>query len=110
MDLVNFIILKLKYEIKVFISFILFFLLSNKAYCFECFKAFNLISNDLLLSTDEGLFKDNIESEKQTLIMSNIIEKNDFKVDHISFAQFPEEQGGLIICRIEQYLFFFRKF
>ena len=107
MDLVNFIISKIKLDIKVFISFILFFLLSNKAYCFECFKAFNLISNDLLLITDEGLFKYNIESEKLTLIISNIIEKSDFNVEHLSFAQFPEEQGGLIICRIEQYVYFF---
>lgn len=69
---------------------------------FQKFKAFNLLSNDIIIISDEGIIKYDLQLGTQTLIIPNNIT---FYFDQISFAQFPEDEGGYIICRIDSTIF-----
>ena len=97
---------QLKNKFNILIFFILLLSINNEINSFDAFKAFNLNSNDLLLITDEGIILFNIKYNNQTLLIHNVTNKENFGLEFISFAQFPEEQGGFIICRQQEYIYF----
>ena len=77
--------------------FILFCSLIFSVASFIKFKAFNLLTNDIIIISDEGIIKYDLQLGTKSLILSNNIT---FYFDRISFAQFPLDEGGYIICRI----------
>ena len=80
---------------------------------FKFFKPYNLLSNDdeILLITDEGIIKYNSQSNTLTTLKelsTEIINENCLKT--ISFGQSPSSEGGLIFCRIKNYIYIFDEF
>ena len=69
---------------------------------FNKFKAFNLLSNDIIIISDEGIIKYDLQLGTQSLIIPNNFT---FYFDQISFGQFPLDEGGYIICRINSVVY-----
>ena len=72
---------------------------------FKYFRAYNLLSGEILLITDEGIIKiDQTTAEQISLYSYNnadiLTSKDDIK--YISFAQSP--LGNYLFCRIKQYI------
>jgi len=81
---------------------ILFYSLIFSVTSFQKFEAFNLLSNDTIIISDEGIIKYDLQLGTKSLIISNNFT---FYFDRISFAQFPINEGGYIICRIEKIIY-----
>ena len=95
-------------NIKVLNFLIILSLLWIKIANFKFFKAFNLLSNDILLITDEGIINYNPETKQQKLIINITLFDSFGELDYISFAQFSEEEGGYILCRVRDIIFFIK--
>lgn len=93
-----------------FLNFLtLFSLLWIKIRTFKIFKAFNLLSNDILLVTDEAIMNFNPETNVQKEIINITLIENSSDLGFITIAQFTEEEGGYILCRIKDTIFFIHK-
>ena len=67
--------------------------------------AFNLISEDILLLTDDGIIIYNIDSKNQKLIKSfNYTVDNNFKT-YMNFGQYPSTEEGYIFCRVDTHFY-----
>ena len=67
---------------------------------------FNLISQDILLVTDEGIIIYNIDTNTPTFIETdNYIEIDDTKMIYINFDQYPSNVEGYIFCRVDKYIY-----
>ena len=86
----------------VFKFLLLLIWLNNPIISIKFFKAFTLLSKDILIIGDEGLYKYEIENQKQNIIC--YIEFPIMSSDYMSFAQFPSNEGGYILCRINNLL------
>ena len=92
---------------KPYLYYIIIYLLLINIKSFQNFNAFTLLSNDILLITDVGIFKYNPSTDTQTIIKSsNIISSQDDQ-NYISVSQFTENEGGYIICRLKKTIFVF---
>ena len=98
-------IIKYQYNFQLLLIFIIISLLKVPVVSFKYFKAFNILSNDILLISDAGIIKYNIELDIKYLIASFTIENPDFNIQYISENQFSSEDGGYIICRINEYIY-----
>ena len=101
-----------KYQMnyKLILFTIILFTLKVPITSFKYFKAFNILSNDILLVTDIGIIKYNIETDSQYLIVSyNNMINTDGTLEFITVAQFSSEDGGYIICRINEYIYILSK-
>ena len=92
--------------IKVLNFLIIFSLLWIKIENFKFFKAFNLLSNDILLVTNEGIINYNPETNNQKEIINKTLFSSSEALSFITIAQFSEEEGGYILCRIQDTFFF----
>ena len=90
---------------KSYLYYIIIFLLIINIKSFQNFKAFNLISNDIVLITDQGIIKYDTSSNTQTTIKESTIISSLNDQDYISFTQFPENEGGYAICRLKNTIF-----
>ena len=91
---------------KLILFIIILFTLKAPIASFKYFKAFNILSNDILLVTDIGIIKYNIETDSQYLIVSyNNIISYDGTLEFITVSQFSSDDGGYIICRINEYIY-----
>ena len=89
---------------------IILFTLNVPIASFKYFKAFNILSNDILLVTDIGIIKYNVESNSQYLIASyNNIINSDGTLEFITVSQFSSDDGGYIVCRINEYIYILSK-
>ena len=81
-----------------------FFLLISKINSYYIIRAFQLLSDDILLITNEGIIKNNPNSTSILIykFTSFNIEYSD--CEYISFNQFPLEEGGYIILKILKYI------
>ena len=95
---------------KLILFTIILFALNVPISSFKYFKAFNILSNDILLITDVGIIKYNIETDSQYLIVSytNIINEIG-TLEFITEAHFSSDDGGYIICRINEYIYILSK-
>ena len=104
-----FLLAKYKYHMnyKLILFIIIFFALKVPIFSFKYFKAFNILTNDILLVTDVGIIKYNIETDSQSLIVSynNIINNDGSTLEFITVSQFSSDDGGYIICRINEYIY-----
>ena len=92
--------------IKALNFLIIFSLLWIKIENFKFFKAFNLLSNDILLVTNEGIINYNPETNNQKEIINITLFNYANDLSYITIAQFSEEEGGYILCRIQDTIFF----
>ena len=97
--------IKKKNNNSILLFFIILLSLKIQIISFKYFKAFNLLSNDLLLISDEGIIKYNTESVYQELIVKSKSLVSDSNLEYITLTQFPSEEGGYIICRINEYIY-----
>ena len=72
---------------ELYFYYFIIYLLIIQIESFQFYKAFILLSNDILLFTDEGIIKNNLK--------------------YISFTKFTEGEGGYIICRLKNTIFVF---
>lgn len=88
-----------------FLFFFVFCFIIPKIKTFHYFTAYNLLSGDILLITDEGIIKFDQDTQNQTLIneIDNFTDYEDLK--YISFLQSPAELGNYLFCRIKQYIY-----
>ena len=97
--------IKYAYNIKLLLFFIIFSLLKIQVISFRYFKAFNILSNDILLISDEGIIKYNIELDIKYLIVPLSMENPSITMEYITVNQFSSDDGGYIICRINEYIY-----
>ena len=88
-------------------TLLLFYFLILNTNSFKYFKAFNLLSNNIILITDEGIFRYDKESDEANLIESFALIDSQIDQEYISFAQFPLDKGGYVICRVKQNIYVF---
>ena len=94
-------------EIKIYVFFILIFLLITPSQTFKYYKSFTLLSKKILLITNEGIIKyDPLTKEKDIIQSSNLITSSD-DLELISFVQSPSDEGGYIFCRLKNKIFIF---
>ena len=68
-------------------------------------SAFNLISDDILLITDDGIIIYNTNSKNQNLIKSfNYTVDSNLK-SLMNFAQYPSTEEGYIFCRVDTHFY-----
>ena len=89
------------------IFFIIIHLLIIYIKSFKYFKAFNLLSNNIIFITDAGIIKYDPESNTQTMIQETNIITSQSEQDYIQFAQSPLDEGGYVFCRLKNYIFIF---
>ena len=95
------------YSKKIYLFFIIFFLLIIQSHSFKFLKSFNLLSNNILLITDEGIIKYEPSTNNQTLVQSSDLISSEKDLEYISFLQFPSYEGGDILCRLKNHIFIF---
>ena len=102
----------MKYKIEIennnfksYLYYTIIYLLIIHINSFQNFKAFTLLSNDIVLITDAGIIKYNPSTYTQTVINQNNIISSQNDQDYISFIQFPENEGGYAICRLKNTIF-----
>jgi len=103
-------IIKYTYNFKLLLFFMIFSLLKHPVISFKYFKAYNIlsndtISNDILIISDEGIIKYNIELDIENLIVPLTIENPSASIQFVTSNQFSSEDGGYIICRINEYIY-----
>ena len=81
---------------------IIFYSLIFSVISFKQFEAFNLLTNDIIIISDEGIIKYDLQLGTQSLIIPN---NSTFYFERISFAHFPQNEGGYIICRIHNIVY-----
>ena len=92
------------------IFYIIFCLLFLKINTFYNFRAYNLLSEDVLLITDEGIIILNPETKEQTLVYYLNDTSFDFSYEeapYISFADFSYDDGNYSFCRIKDKIYIF---
>ena len=88
----------------VFKFLIILICLNDPIISIKYFKAFTLLSKDIIIISDEGLYKYEIENKNQKKISDIESIASSMNVEYISFAQFPSNEGGYILCRINNYI------
>ena len=94
---------------KFYFFYVTIFLLITYIRSFSNFKPFNLLSDYAVLITDEGIIKyDPSLNSQQIVVQSNAISSQNDQ-NYISFAQFSLDDGGYVICRLNQYIYILDK-
>ena len=98
--------LKAKYVIFIFI---IVFSLIIPLQSFQYFKAYNLLSSDkIILITDEGIFAYDSQLNTNTpLLEESSLITTETDIKFIFFAQSSLDDGGLIFCRIKNYVYIY---
>ena len=91
----------ISYYFPLFIMFYIIPILKSIRYL----KVFNLISEDIILITDENIIKYNVDSKDKYIILSFNYTINQNNIDLINFAQYPSNNEGYFLCRIQQYIY-----
>jgi len=92
-------------KIKHILLLIIFILLINVVKCYQLLKTFNTLSNDVIILCEDGIIKYDTKTETQTLIEPYNILKGIGNIKFVSISQFPLEEGGYILCRIQNYIY-----
>ena len=74
---------------------------------FKYFKAYTLLSNKILLITNDGIIEYDPQSATSKTIMESSLISSGTDQKYISFAQFPSEEGGYVFCRLKEYIYIF---
>ena len=98
-------IIKYAYNFKLLLFFVIFSLLKVPVISFKYFKAFNILSSDILIISDDGIIKYNIELDIKYLIVPLDMENPSTNIEFITVNQFSSYEGGYIICRINENIY-----
>ena len=82
----------------------IFISLKNEVKSFQFLKTFNTLSNEVIILCEDGIIKYDTKTETQTLIEPYNILKGIGNIKFVSISQFPLEEGGYILCRIQNYI------
>ena len=74
---------------------------------FKYFKAHTLLSNKILLITNDGIIEYDPQLVTLKTIMNTSIIGSNSDLEFTSFAQFPSEEGGYIFCRLKENIYIF---
>ena len=96
---------KIKVNICLFLTIIYGLIISSKS--IKYFKGFNLLSNNILFISDEGIIKYVPENDTKILVHPFNLITSETDLDYISFAQFPLDEGGHVFCRIKEYIYIY---
>ena len=96
---------------KFFFITLFIFPLYDKYNSFGIFKAFQSLSNDIILITEDGIIKCNPDSNYQLIYNFSLlnITLNELSLECISFKQFPLEEGGYILLKVLEFIFILTK-
>ena len=93
------------YTKKLYFFLFMFFALISTIKSIIYLNAFNLISDDILLITDDGIIIYNTNSKNQNLIKSfNYTVDSNLK-SLMNFAQYPSTEEGYIFCRVDTHFY-----
>ena len=95
----------IKRNICLFLTIIYGLIISSKSFIY--FKAFNLLSNNILFISDEGVIKYVPETNNKTVVHPFNLITTETELDYISFAQLPLDEGGYVFCRIKEYIYIY---
>ena len=85
-------------------KFYIFILAILNINSYQFFKAYTLLSKDILFITEEGIIKYLIESDNQiTITPIDVVITDSYELDFISFDQ--SDEGNYILCRINNYIY-----
>ena len=93
---------------KSYLYYIILFLFINVIKSFTYFQAFSLFK-DIILITDEGIFKYDPSTGNNLLIQSTNVIASQLDLDYVSFAQFPIDDGGYVLIRLKKYVYVFNE-
>ena len=74
---------------------------------FTFFKAYNLLSDYILLITNEGIIKYDPQTKLCTTLTESELITGETDRYYISFAQSSSDEGGYIYCRLKNYIFIY---
>ena len=97
------------YEIKFILFYIIFISLNIPLKCYKFFKAFNTLTNDVIILCEQGIIKYDPETELEFIIESYDIFKEERSIEFVSISQFPLSEGGYILCLIQNYIYLLSK-
>ena len=96
-------------KIKHILLLIIFILLKSEVKCFKLLKTFNTLTNDVIILCEDGIIKYDTKTGNQTLIEPYDILKGVGNIKFVSMSQFPLEEGGYILCKIQEYIYLLPK-
>ena len=76
---------------------------------FAAFKPFNLLNNNILLVTEEGIYRFNLASKNKYLIHSFDYTIEVYMIENTDIKKLSDDEGGLIFCKIFQYIYIISK-
>ena len=79
--------------------FMIIFSLIIPSISFKYFKAYTLLSNKILLITNDGIIEYDPQSATSKTIMESNLITLDTDQNYISFAQSPSEEGGHVFIK-----------
>ena len=90
---------------KILLFFLIFFLSFPIFKSFIYFRAYNLISDTILLITDEGfIFTDKDNQDPKNIYQTELFSSSD-DLQYISFTQADYDNGNLLFCRIKEKIY-----
>ena len=78
-------------------------------YSFISFKAYNLLNQNILLVTDEGIYRYNLESQNKYLIgaYDEVLESG--VIENVEISKLSDNEGGYIFCKVYIYIYIITK-
>jgi len=76
---------------------------------FIAFKEFNLLNDNFLLVTDDGIYRFNLISQNKSLINSLDSEVNYDMIDYVDIKKLSDDDGGYIFCKVSKYIYIITK-
>ena len=75
---------------------------------FIAFKPFSLSNNNILLVTEKGIYRFNLDS--QNIYLINSFNNLDISIiENVDINKFSDDEGGYIFCKIDIYIYIFSK-
>ena len=89
---------------KQIILYLIFLSLIIVTKSFIAFKPFSLANNNILLVTEKGIYRFNLDSQNKYLINSfdNI---KIYMIENVDINKFSDDEGGYIFCKIDIYIY-----
>ena len=76
---------------------------------FITFKSYNLLNENILLVTDEGIYKLNLESKKNSLISTYDNDLDNEVIVYAEINKMSDNEGGYIFCKVLNYIYILTK-
>ena len=71
---------------------------------FTTFKPFSLSNNNILLVTEEGIYRFNLDSKNKYLINSFDNNIQSYMIENVDINKLSDDEGGYIFCKVYIYI------